>query len=137
MGLIARELEARGIATVGLSSALSITTAVRQPRAVYLDFPLGHTAGRTYDRALQRRVLLTAFDLLSTAREAEAIVHLGDVWASDDAWKDRIMLPRKDKNGALEYSDTRVERHATLQYQTAADASAAAQAPDCPTCVYL
>ncbi|HCG69701.1 MAG TPA: glycine reductase, partial [Gammaproteobacteria bacterium] len=53
VGLIARALEAAGIATICLSSARSITESVGAPRAVYLDYPLGQTAGRANNFAEQ------------------------------------------------------------------------------------
>ena len=39
-------VEAAGISTVSMSNARSITAAANPPRAVYLDYPLGQTAGR-------------------------------------------------------------------------------------------
>lgn len=124
MGLIAREAERRGIPSVSLTSALSITRSAGAPRAVFLDFPLGRTAGRAADPAMQRRVALTALDLLRDAEQPGALVELPDSWGDDDAWKAGVM--QRDK---------RMPRHDTPQYQCAADAVAAD--PACPTCVWL
>ena len=40
-----------------MSSAYSITRSVNPPRAVYLDFPLGRTAGKANDKPLQRKII--------------------------------------------------------------------------------
>ena len=60
MGLIAREIEARGIPTLSMTSALSITKAANPPRAAYLDFPLGHTAGKPHQPLLNRAIVRDA-----------------------------------------------------------------------------
>ena len=52
--LVARHLEANGIASMCLSSALDIFTAGRPPRATFLDYPLGHNSGKPFDAADQR-----------------------------------------------------------------------------------
>ncbi len=124
MGLIARQAEERGIPSVSLTSALSISQAAGTPRAVFLDFPLGRTAGRAFDAGMQRRIVLAALDLLRDARQPGALHEMPDRWASGDAWKAGVM--RKD---------SRQTRHDTPQYQCAADAEAAD--PACPTCVWL
>ena len=67
MGLIAREIESRGIPTLSLSSALSITRSANPPRAAYVDYPLGRTAGKPDQPEQQRNLLrsaLSAFERL-------------------------------------------------------------------------
>ena len=123
MGLIAREVERRGIPAVSLTSALSITRSAAPPRAVFLDFPLGRTAGRAFDAAMQRDIVCRALDLLRDAQRPGALVELDHRWATDDAWKDDVMR-----------RDSRQERFDTPQYQCAEDAARAD--PDCPTCVW-
>jgi len=74
VGLIAREIESQGIPTLSLTSALSITQSVNPPRAVFLDFPLGHTAGRPHDEKIQDAIIeaaLTAFETTRTAKGDE------------------------------------------------------------------
>ena len=124
MGLIAREVEARGIPSVSLSSALSITRSAGAPRAVFLDFPLGRTAGRAFDKTMQRDIIRSALDLVRDATVPGTVTELGYRWAADDTWKDGVMR-----------GDSRQERFDTPQYQCAEDASLAD--PDCPTCVWL
>ena len=119
-----------------MSSALSITQAVNPPRAVYLDYPLGRTAGKPGDPENQRNVMrdtLAAFAAIDTPGD---IVQLEYEWTADDSWKDRVMRPDPDKpKGSSEHADDRVARHDTPQYQTSSDAEAADA--NCPTCVFL
>ena len=136
MGLIAREIEGRGIPTICMSSAYSITAAVRPPRAVYLDFPLGHTAGKAHDAALQRRILRDTLEALVTIDTPGTIRRLPYRWADDDAWKDAVMRPAH--GGSSE--DDRIERHPDPQYQCEEDRVAAQNAYErdgCPSCVFL
>ena len=51
MSLAARHLEALGIPTLCLGSALDILQAGAPPRSVFIDYPLGHSAGKPFDRA--------------------------------------------------------------------------------------
>ena len=136
MGLIAREIEGRGIPTISMSSAYSITAAVNPPRAVYLDFPLGHTAGKPHDVPLQRRVLRDTLDALVAIDTPGTIRRLPYRWAEDDAWKDSVRRP--GSGGSME--DDRIERHPDPQYQCEADriaAEAAFEREGCPSCVFL
>ena len=119
-----------------MSSAYSITAAVNPPRAVYLDFPLGHTAGKPYDAGLQRAILRDTLDALVAIDAPGTIRRLPYRWAEDDAWKDFVMRPIPD--GSSE--DDRIERHPDPQYQSEADriaAQAAFEHDGCPTCVFL
>lgn len=137
VGLIAREIEAQGIATICLSSAYSITAAVNPPRAVYLDFPLGHTSGKAHDKALQRRIMIQTLQALESIQSPGQIVELEHQWHTDDGWKDRVMRPQSDSGN---HSDDRIERVSEPQYQTdddATQANAAMRTDGCPTCVWL
>jgi len=141
VGLIAREIEARGVPTLCLSSALSITRAVNPPRALFLDFPLGHTAGRPHDRALQRAIVADALRAFETLTAPGAVVPLPYTWSEDDAWKDTAMRARPRRgSGAPGAVDERRPRLATPQYQSEQDrarAEAALAEGGCPTCVWL
>ena len=126
-------MERKGIATVSCSSAWSITKAAFAPRAVYLDFPLGRTAGKAGDVAMQRAVMRAA---LATVRDAQApgeIVELPYHWAATDDWKGGVMRPKAGGGG--DHGDDRSERLPTPQYQTEEDAGLAD--PECATCVFL
>jgi len=130
-----------------MTSALSITRAANPPRAAYLDFPLGHTAGKPHQRELNRSIVGDGLRAFETLRAPGDVVMLPYEWADDDAWKDTVMRPRasasleRDSAGrSSQQRDDRVERHAVPQYQTDADrtaADAALAAGGCATCVWL
>jgi len=61
--VLARTLEAHGIATSSISLVREHTEKVKPPRALFVPFPFGHALGRPNDPALQHRVLRAALDL--------------------------------------------------------------------------
>jgi len=65
VGLLAGEIEKRGIATTSVSTLREVTEKVRPPRALFVDVPLGYPLGRPHDVELQTRILRAAFALLS------------------------------------------------------------------------
>jgi hypothetical protein len=137
VGLIAREIERRGVPTLCMTSALSITERVNPPRAAFLDYPLGHTTGKPHDPPLQRAILREALHTFETIDTPGTIVKLPFSWADDDAWKDGVMQP-KTPGGA--HADDRVERHPAPQYQTEDDRERAElelARGGCQTCVWL
>lgn len=119
-----------------MSSAWSITRAVNPPRALYLDYPLGHTTGRpdAPDEQLAiMRAALTAFESIQSPGE---IQHLPYQWQTDHSWKDRVMRPRTGGTVRSDkHQDDRIGRHAEPQYQTEEDARLADE--NCPSCVFL
>lgn len=64
VGLVAAELERRGIATTSVTMLREVTEKVRTPRALFVDFPLGYPLGRPDAPALQTRVVEAALALL-------------------------------------------------------------------------
>lgn len=93
VGLVSRALEAAGVPTATLSSCRTVTASVRPPRTAFVDFPLGHTSGRPFERAEQQAIVLGALSLLETAPAPGQIVDLPFTWAADDAWKDAVLRP--------------------------------------------
>jgi len=125
-----------------MSSALSITQAVNPPRAVFLDYPLGHTSGRPADKAEQFKIMQTTLRVFASATQPGDIVQLPFECSADHTWKDRVMRPHAGKNASESgmedqdrHADDRIERYATPQYQLPEDEIAADEA--CPTCVFL
>jgi len=116
-----------------MSSAYSITRSVNPPRAVFLDFPLGHTAGKPGEASLNRRILADALAGFESIALPGTILTLPYAWAGDDAWKDVVM--RSPVTG--EPRDERAPRSPTPQYQLSDDASAAEEAAPCTSCVWL
>jgi len=62
--VLARALEAEGVATIAISMVREHTEKVKPPRALFVPFPFGHALGRPGDAALQHRVLAAALALL-------------------------------------------------------------------------
>jgi len=120
VGLIAREIEARGIPTLSMTSALSITQSVNPPRAAFVDYPLGHTTGKPHQPALQRSLMLAALRTFETLEAPGGIVNLPFAWEEDDAWKELSTGPDPDA-GDSGNADDRTRRHDTPQYQTEED----------------
>jgi hypothetical protein len=88
VGLVAREIEKAGIPTVTLSSALDITDKVRPPRTVFVNYPIGHTAGKPNDEADQRNILSQALSLLEKGEAGE--IKMLDVNWNDPEWDTQL-----------------------------------------------
>ena len=131
VGLIARQVEEAGISTLCLTSARDITRAAWPPRGAFLDFPLGHTAGRPNQPDLNRSIMIDALAALETIDEPGRIVELRHRWGDDDDWKDAVMRPAPGG----EWEDERTERLADPQYQSDADRAAAESAHEGEGCV--
>ena len=112
MGLIARYAETQGMSTLCMSSALDITKAVNPPRAVFLDFPLGHTTGKPHDPDLQRAILVEALDAFTSLNKPGSVKILPFQWSQDSAWKEAAMVGKEDD---------RMPRYDTPQYQCEED----------------
>ncbi|HEY2188208.1 MAG TPA: glycine/sarcosine/betaine reductase selenoprotein B family protein [Caldimonas sp.] len=87
MSLIARLLEAAGVATVVLGCAKDIVEHVGVPRFVFSDFPLGNAAGLPHDRASQDATLSLALDLFEAAPAARTTVQSPLRWSESADWK--------------------------------------------------
>lgn len=80
MGLVAREIERRGIATVALSIVREITEKTPPPRALFLRFPFGHALGEPGRSEQHLEVIRRALHLLFEAREPGTIADAGLRW---------------------------------------------------------
>src|SRR4029077_5389020 len=90
VGLIARVVEAAGIPTLSMTSALDITQAVKPPRAVFVNFPLGHQTARPDQPELQRQILMDAMRAFETITSPATIVELPYIWDKKDrTWENR------------------------------------------------
>ena len=126
MGLVARHAEAAGIPTLCMTSARDITLAVNPPRSAFLDFPLGHTAGKPHEPDLQRRILVEALSCFETMTAPGSMKELPFRWSEDEEWKAK----------AFAEGDDRTPRHDTPQYQNEEDRRRAENggSPSCPVC---
>ena len=119
VSLVARHLEGVGIPTVSIASARDIIAAGRPPRAVFVDYPLGHTAGRPDDPEDQYRLVRAAVEALETIRTPGEIVDLGARWSGDESWRKQA--------GDASGGDQRSPRDTTPRYQTEEDRRLAEQ----------
>ncbi len=75
-----REIERRGIPTIGISIVRRYSEKVKPPRTVHLRWPFGHPLGEPFNVAQQRAVLGRAFQALTDIREPGEIVDLPFRW---------------------------------------------------------
>jgi hypothetical protein len=80
VGLIARTIEAAGIATVCVIGLREIAEQVRPPRSVHLKWPFGHPLGEPGQRAQQLSVIHYALAALYTVQAPGAILDPGWRW---------------------------------------------------------
>ena len=80
MGLVAREIENRGVATIALSIVREITEKLPPPRALFLRFPFGHALGERGAVDQHFAVLRLAFELLFAADRPGTIRDAGLKW---------------------------------------------------------
>jgi hypothetical protein len=76
VGLLAGEIERRGIATTSLSTLREVTSKVKPPRALFVPFSLGYPLGRPHDAAFQTQILRAAFALLLDPGPAPVLADL-------------------------------------------------------------
>ncbi len=100
MSLVARHLEAEGIATVIVGSAQDIVESAGVPRFVFVDYPLGNPLGRPGDLAEQRHSVEAALDLVASAAGPRMTRRLDFDWGSDE-WRDIYMHVGDDNREQL------------------------------------
>jgi hypothetical protein len=113
VSLVARHLEAMGIPTLCVGSARDILEAGRPPRSVFVDYPLGHSAGKPFDPGDQDRIVRMAIGAFETATESGPIFAVSAQWSNDDAWRAQA--------AAGSGGDVRMPRDTSPQYQTEED----------------
>jgi hypothetical protein len=87
LSLVARLLEASGIATVVMGCAKDIVEHVGVPRFLFSDFPLGNAAGRPHDVESQALTLELALALLEAAPAPRTTVQSPLRWSTSADWK--------------------------------------------------
>jgi hypothetical protein len=87
VSLVARHLEANGIATMIMGCAKDIVEHCGVPRFLFSDFPLGNSAGRPFDVESQRETLELALRVLESAPGARTTVQSPLRWNDDAKWK--------------------------------------------------
>lgn len=87
MGLVAREIERQGIATVSISIQRELTEKTRPPRALFLRWPYGHPLGEPFNVAQQRWVLRDALRALAEMQTPGTIQDLPYLWRRPGPWE--------------------------------------------------
>jgi hypothetical protein len=80
VGLLAREIEARGVTTVGLALVKEVAMAAHAPRFLYLRWPFGHALGEPGNVAQQRTVLHDMLSMAGNAQRPGLVIHLPYRW---------------------------------------------------------
>ncbi len=101
MSLVARQLEAHGIASVIIGSAKDIVEYCGVPRFVFTDYPLGNPCGRPYDDDSKHIIMGTALERLRTAEAPGKTVQTPLVWPGGDDWKANFLRVGPDNIDAL------------------------------------
>lgn len=92
MSIVARALEAAGVATVVMGCARDIVEEAGVPRLLFSDLPLGNAAGLPWDTASQDAALSQALDLLETVTGPRTTAVSSLRWPHD-RWKAAFMNP--------------------------------------------
>ena len=73
---------------------MDITRAVNPPRAVFVNFPLGHQTGKPHDRSSQRAIVRDAMRAFESIERPGEIVTLPYVWdPNDNLWEETDYRP--------------------------------------------
>lgn len=97
-----------------MTSSWVITASANPPRACFLNYPLGNTAGRPHELQEQIDIATAALRIVETATEPGQIVPLDLEWPNEWRTKARAL------------SDNRTERHDSPQYERTGDEAAVA-----------
>ena len=89
MCLVARHLEANGIPTVVIGSALDVVEHCGVARFVFTDFPLGNPCGHPYARDMQKSIVAQALRLLESATAPRTTERAPFAWRDDPGWRAR------------------------------------------------
>lgn len=114
IGLVARHLEANGIPTVIIGSALDVVEHCGVPRFYFNDFPLGNPCGHPWQPQMQRDIVRHALRLFENATGPRTTVKSPFTWHEDGAvWRARYgRVDAADKQRLLELGAERRRQQA-------------------------
>lgn len=112
--MIARAVETKGIPTMVLGSAFDILSSGWPPRTSFVNYPLGHPAGKPFDREDQRFLVKSALEGL------ELHTKPGQVNVLDCSWGQL-----EDVCATVGGAEVVLRRDDTIKYQSEADVQAA------------
>lgn len=111
--LVARYLEENGIPTIAMASALDIVEAGKPPRALFVDYPLGHTVGPPFDPDTQYQIVRAGIQCLESITTPGEIQRLDVTWPEGDGWR--------EESSSSDGGDFRASRDMEPRYQTDED----------------
>ncbi len=124
MSLVSRLLEANGIPTVIIGSALDVVEHCGVARYLHTDFPLGNPCGAPGDALSQISIVRRGLKLLGEAEGPNTTWRSSLGWRGGDDWRDEYARVDDSNREAL-----RLRGEKRRQQQLAARASGAARAP--------
>jgi len=112
--LVARHLEANGIPTVIIGSALDVVEHCGVARFLFTDFPLGNPCGHPWDRPMQEAIVRQALGLLETAAAPRTTVKAPFGWKENgEAWRPRYgRVDAAERERLLELGEERRQQRA-------------------------
>lgn len=128
MGLVSRLLEANGITTVVMGSAMDIIMNCGVPRYLHSDLPLGNPCGVPFDRIMQEEILNQAVSLLEDANTANTIVRSIAKWSGAPNWRDDYSKVDETNRAALQLKGQ--QRRDQQEIDKATGITRAAMIPD-------
>ena len=98
MPVLARTLEANGLATVLVTNMPYWAEKVGVPRTLGVEFPFGHMIGQPGEKDQQMRVIRQALEVLITAEKPGVIHHSPETWPepikeASKAWQPEVPSP--------------------------------------------
>jgi len=83
VGLVARDLEARGFSTLCLTMIPEFSRKIGIPRTAAIEYPFGRPVGQVHDWSGQRQVLLETLSCLEKASNPGEVFHLPFIWPEE------------------------------------------------------
>ncbi|MEM6495588.1 MAG: hypothetical protein AAF709_02550 [Pseudomonadota bacterium] len=102
MSLVARQIEAEGIATVIIGSAVDIFEHCGVPRYLFTDFPLGNPCGHPWQRDMQRDIVRRGLMMLETAAAPRTTAKAPHHWWDTGNWRARYSRVEPHDRGRLQ-----------------------------------
>ena len=132
VSLVGRHLEANGIPTVIIGSALDVVEHCGVPRFYFTDFPLGNPCGHPWQPDMQREIVREALTLFETAKAPRTTIKAPHSWWEDGAiWRARYgRVDPADKERLLKLGEERRRQQATAKQTHAVSPAIHARVPE-------
>lgn len=95
MPVLARTLEAAGLATIMVTMMPYWAEKIGVPRTLAVEFPFGHTLGQPHNIEQQMRVLRQALDVLQSVEVPGTIVHSEEIWPVETSEAQKTWQPKR------------------------------------------